>query len=71
MAESTKDNLVSMNNDFLEMVDHGLQLSYSCNTILVDDHGFLLFENCLIVYLLRRIRESAQRFLQQGKAELD
>ena len=53
VSVQTRDNLIKMNDEFLESVDRRLHQSYSCNTIMVDDHGLQLFESCLIVQLLR------------------
>lgn len=64
VSETTKNNLIKMNDEFLESVNRNLHKSYSCNTILVDDHGFSLFENCMIVQLFRRIRLSVQTCIQ-------
>ena len=40
VTEFTKQNLIKMNDKFLEMVDHALHKSYSSNTILVDEYSF-------------------------------
>ena len=56
VSAPTRENLIKMNDEFLESIDRSLHLSYSCNTILVDDHGTQIFESCLIVHLFRQIR---------------
>ncbi len=40
VSEFTKNTLIKMNDEFLESIDRVLHKSYSCNTIMVDDHGF-------------------------------
>lgn len=71
VSEITRNNLIRMNDEYLDYVICSLNQSYSCNTIMVDDTSLQLFLSCLIVYQFRKIRQKVKLCIEHGEQELD
>ena len=60
----TYHNLIEYNQMFLKKVENAFISIFNTNVILVDNYGYSILENCLIVYLFRRLRNDIQQMIE-------